>query len=171
MATFQPARAKRRARALPRPLAPPVMAMRWLGKRFMVSSCCFCFTPLSRLGRGVGGEGPGFTCKTEPSELYEHSRPLPVSLSPEGEGAVRAWTGTSELHEHSRPLPVSLSPEGEGAARARTGTSELHEHSRPLPVSLSPEGEGAVRAWTGTSELYEHSRPLPVSLSPGGRGK
>src|SRR5690606_36245335 len=109
MATFQPARAKRRARALPRPLAPPVMAMRWLGKRFMVSSCCFCFTPLSRLGRGVGGEGPGFTCKTEPSELYEHSRPLPVSLSPEGEGAVRAWTGTSELYEDRKSTRLNSS--------------------------------------------------------------
>src|SRR5690554_1719381 len=85
-----------------------------VGKAFHGEFLLFLFySPLPTGERGWG-RGLELTCKTEPSELHEHSRPLPVSLPPEGEGAVRAWTGTSELYEHSRPLPVSLSPGGRG---------------------------------------------------------
>src|SRR5690606_40141874 len=41
------------------------------------------------LGRGAGGEGRGFSDCSETTYGPDSSRPLPVSLSPEGEGTNR----------------------------------------------------------------------------------
>src|SRR5690606_11415813 len=92
--------------------------------------------PLSLLGRGAGGEGLGLTCKTEPSELHEHSRPLParpaLTLSPGGRGNCPSLDRASELHEHSRPLPNPL------PRREREHNTNQHTVSPPSATITCP---------------------------------
>src|SRR5690606_18047375 len=88
------------------------------------------YSPLPTGERGWG-RGLELTCKTEPSELYEHSRPLPVSLCLRGlprrereitvspssashTSSIPAWQSTPDALHRGRP-PCAV------PARSRTG--------------------------------------------------
>src|SRR5690606_13185838 len=147
MATFQPARAKRRARALPRPLAPPVMAMRWLGKRFMVSSCCFCFTPLSQLGRGVGGEGPSSQATPAFGERLCRSSPFILFLFYQVELDIYESDWTLRVVRTLAPSPCIPLPRRE----------------REITVSLSSTSHtSSIPAWQSTPDAL-HRGHLPCA--------
>src|SRR5690554_6849829 len=142
MATFQPARAKRRARALPRPLAPPVMAMRWLGKRFMVSSYCFCFTPLSQLGRGVGGEGWSSHARPNPQSCTS-TRALSLCPSPQRERELSEPGPNPQSCTSTRALSLCPSPQRERELSEPGPGPQSCTNTRALSLYPSPqEGEG-----------------------------
>src|SRR5690606_12053202 len=90
------------------------IALRWLGKRFMVSSYCFCLTPLSQLGRGVGGEGWSSHARPNPQSCTS-TRALSLCPSPQRERELSEPGPGPQSCTNTRALSLYPSPqEGEG---------------------------------------------------------